>query len=431
MKIERWLAGAVLAVILLLAGGLQAAWASVPHTPILASAPHTPMLASAPHTPLMGWSGYNFAGIHVTEAIVEANAQLMVADGLAAAGYKYVLLDGGWNLPTRSAAGELVADPAKFPDGIAALASYVHSLGLKIGVYLSAGATNCGGHSAGSWGHYSQDAATLAAWHIDAIKFDYCKVPEPLTPATAAALATRMGKAIAATGRAMVLDVNDACGRRNHDQDWKWAAAAGGSEWRVSADIGRGYASMVRQILGIDLPAGQSYDAELWRYAGPGHFNDPDCLETGNVGMDATTNQAEVALWAEEASPLVAGTDLSRISAAALADLANREIIAIDQDPLGVQGHVVSRAGGHYVLTKPLANGSSAVLLFNATTSTATISFTASRVGLPSSASYRVRDVLRHTTNTNTSGHFSRSVPGHGVAMVRITPERGSAQILR
>jgi len=403
MKIAKWLTWVTLAVTVLVALSSQAAG------------------AGAPSTPMMGWSGYNFDGTNVTEAIVKANAEQMVSDHLAAAGYKYVLLDGGWNLATRSATGELVADPQKFPDGIAALASYVHSIGLKLGIYLSAGTTNCGGQSAGSWGHYSQDAATLASWQVDEIKFDYCQVPEPLTSATASHLADEMGQAIAAAGRPMVFDVNDANARRNHDYDWKWAAAAGASEWRVCTDISAGYRAMVRQILAIGLPAGESYDAELWHYARPGHFNDPDNLEVGNAGMHAATNQAEVAMWAEEAAPLIAGTDLSRISTAALADLANREVIAIDQDKRGAQGHVVSHARGHYVLTKPMSNGSRAVLLFNSAASKAIIRFTASQVGLPSSSKYRVRDVLHHTTTRNTSGHFSRRVPSHGVAMVRIT----------
>jgi alpha-galactosidase len=374
-------------------------------------------------TPPMGWNGYNRFSINVTANLVKAEARALIASGMKKAGYRYILLDGGWALLRRDAAGNLQPDPAKFPDGIKALADYVHRLGLKFGIYTSAGLTNFKGTQAASYGHYRQDAATFASWGVDYLKFDYPNVPWSNYPGrtsvqVAHELAWNMKQALAATGRPIVFDVNDANAPRNHDQDWTWAPAFA-NQWRVSADIADSYQSMLKKIFGIGPPAHRSYDLQLYKYASPGHWNDPDVLEVGNGGMTTTEYQSQFSLWAEEAAPLIAGNDLRSMSAATRAILTNREVIAVDQDPLGRQGHCVYHNNGRWVLSKPLVGGARAVVLFNQTGTTATITATAAQLGLHPAAKYKWRDLWAHTTTTNT-GEIARKVAPHAVAMYRV-----------
>jgi alpha-galactosidase len=376
-------------------------------------------------TPPMGWNGYNHFSRNVTASIVESEARTIVSSGMKAAGYRYVNLDGGWDLLQRSASGQLQSDPAKFPGGIEPVADYVHSLGLKFGIYASAGPTNCAGTAAGSYGHYQQDARSFAAWGVDYVKFDYCAIPYQdyphLTQAQAGQLlSTQMGKALAATGRPMVYDVNDSIAETTHAQDWTWAPKVA-NLWRVMPDIKDTYASMVSQFCGCGNPAATWSDVQLYPYARPGAWNDPDMLEVGNGGMTTTEDRSEFSLWAELASPLLAGNDLSTMSAATRQILTNRAVIAVDQDPLGRQGYPVVSAGDHWVLTKPLANGDRAVLLFNETNTPAVITTSARQAGLPAAPAYVLRDLWRHTA-TRTSGPISAEVPPHAVVMYRVTP---------
>jgi alpha-galactosidase len=376
-------------------------------------------------TPPMGWNGYNHFSRNVTASIVEANARAIVSSGMKAAGYTYVNLDGGWDLLQRSAGGELQPDPVKFPDGIKPVADYIHSLGLKFGIYASAGTTNCAGTAAGSYGHYRQDAEAFAAWGVDYVKFDYCDIPYQDYPDMTSAqvgqmLATQMGQALAATRRPIVYDVNDASGARNHDEDWTWAPDIA-NLWRVTSDINDSYGSMVNHFCGCNLPAGSSSDVQMYPYARPGAWNDPDMLEVGNGGMTTTEDRSEFSLWAELAAPLIAGNDLSAMSAATRHILTNRAVIAVDQDPLGKQGYPVASAGGHWVLTKQLAGGDRAVLLFNQTNMPAVITTSASQAGLPAAPGYVLRDLWRHVA-TKTAGPISAEVPAHAVAMYRVTP---------
>jgi alpha-galactosidase len=227
-----------------------------------------------------------------------------------------------------------------------------------------------------------------------------------------------MRRALAATGRPIVFDVNDANAPRNHDRDWTWAPRFA-NMWRVSADIGDRYQSMLKKIFGIGPPAHRSYDLQLYRLARPGHWNDPDNLEVGNGGMTTAECRSEFSLWAEEAAPLIAGNDLRSMSAATRAILTNREVIAVDQDPLGRQGHAVYHHHGHWVLTKPLAGGARAVVLFNQTHTAATITATARQLGLPPAAGYAWRDLWAHRTFV-TSGTVTAKVAPHAVAMYRV-----------
>jgi alpha-galactosidase len=362
-------------------------------------------------TPPMGWNGYNHFGRNVTAAIVEAAARAMVTSGMKTAGYTYVNLDGGWNLRTRSAQGQLQPNPRLFPHGIQPVVAYVHSLGLKFGIYASAGTRNCARSSAGSYGHYRQDAATFASWGVDYIKLDWCYVPYKDYPSmthqqVSQTLARQMGQAIAATGRRILYDVNDTAVRT---VAWTWAAPVA-NIWRTTSDIGANYTSMVAHFI---------RDVRDYHYAGRGGWNDPDMLEVGNGAMTPTDSRTQFSLWAELAAPLIAGNNLTRMSSVTRGILTNRAVIAVDQDRLARQGYPLATGHGHWVLTKPLANGDRAVVLFNQSDTRATISTTTTRVGMGPAAMYTLRNLWTGTV-TETAAAITATVPAHGVVMYQV-----------
>ena len=361
-------------------------------------------------TPPMGWNGFNRFHLAVNAAMVEAEARTLVASGMRAAGYTYVNLDGGWDLRRRSAAGDLVADPSKFPHGIRPVVDYVHSLGLKFGIYTSAGTQNCAGTSAGSFAHYKQDAATFASWGVDYLKLDWCSIPYFDYPRmthlqVAELLATQMRFALTATGRSIVYDVND----WTSDNPSRWARGLA-QMWRTAPDSQDRYSSMLWNF---------THTVGQFRQAGPGGWNDPDMLEVGNGGMSTTEYRSQFTLWAEMAAPLIAGNDLSRMSAATREILTNQSVIAVDQDPLGRQGYPVASAGGHWVLVKPLANGDRAVVLFNQTGATATISTNVAQVGMGMAGQYTLLDLWTDSA-LETTGVISATVPPHGVVFYAV-----------
>jgi alpha-galactosidase len=366
--------------------------------------------------PPVGWNGYNHFGRRVTAAIAEAAARAMVTSGMKAAGYTYVNLDGGWNLRARSVQGRLQPNPRLFPRGIQPVVDYVHSLGLKFGIYASAGTRNCAGSSAGSYGHYRQDAATFASWGVDYIKLDWCYVPYKDYPSmthqqVSQTLARQMGQAIAATGRPILYDVNDTAVRT---AAWTWAAPVA-NVWRTTSDIRANYTSMVGHFV---------RDVRDYHYAGRGGWNDPDMLEVGNGAMTPTDSRTQFSLWAEMAAPLIAGNNLTKMSAVTRGILTNRAVIAVDQDMPARQGYPVASGRGHWVLTKPLANGDRAVVLFNQTDTRATISTATIRVGMPPAAAYTLRNLWTGAL-AETAGVVTATVPAHGVVMYRVTPTGG------
>ena len=357
----------------------------------------------------MGWNDWNAYGCNVSEQLVEQTALAMHNDGMQAAGYQYVNIDDCWMSSSRDASGNLTANPSKFPDGIAAVASYVHSLGLKLGIYEDAGTATCAGFP-GSYGHEQQDANLFASWAVDYLKYDWCNIPFSSFSGqshqqVAQTLYTRMRNALSATGRPIVFSMCN--GWDASVQPWTWAAPVS-NLWRTTTDIQPNFSSMLNNF---------HINVGLASFAGPGAWNDPDMLEVGN-GMSATENQSEFSLWAEMAAPLIAGTNLVSAGSATLSVLTNRAVIAVDQDSLGRQGHEVSSSGGLDVLAKPLANGDVAVALFNETGSAATISTTASAIGKTGSSSYMLTD-LWTSANSTTTGTISASVPAHGTVMYR------------
>jgi alpha-galactosidase len=367
----------------------------------------TPALALGNNLALtapMGWNDWNAYGCNVSEALVKQTADKIVSAGLAGAGYQYVNIDDCWLQHSRDGSGNLQPDYAKFPDGISGTAAYVHSKGLKLGIYEDAGTATCAGYP-GSLGHETQDARIFAAWGVDYLKYDNCNNNGSTTTQQYITRYTAMRDALAATGRPIVYSICE----WGVNAPWAWAGNVG-NLWRTTGDIQANYSSMLsifHQNVGLSA------------YAGPGHWNDPDMLEVGN-GMSATEDRAHFSLWAQMAAPLLAGDNLVNASATTLSILGNKAVIAVDQDSAGKQGQLVSSTGGLDVLAKPLANGDVSVVLFNENSSTATISTTAATIGKTGASSYTLTDLWSAATST-TSGTISASVPGHGVVMYRVS----------
>jgi alpha-galactosidase len=350
-------------------------------------------------TPPMGWNSWNHFAGKVTDAEIRQTADRLVSSGMAAAGYIYVNIDDTWE-GTRDAQGNIQSN-AKFPD-MKALADYVHSKGLKLGIYSSPGPKTCAGYE-GSYNHEAQDARTYAAWGVDYLKYDWCSASQVYTPDQMQAVYAKMAQALRATGRPMVFSLCE-YGWQNVGQ---WGASVGGNLWRTTDDIQDNYASMARN--------GFSQNGREFA-AGPGHWNDPDMLEIGNGGMSQDEYQTHMSLWAMLAAPLIAGNDLDAMTPAALSILTNREVIAVDQDKLGRQGFRVSAQGDWEIWKRPLAGGAMAVALFNRGAQPA--SMTADWQALGVRANPKVRDLWAHRDVT-APGHFTVTVPAHGVVMLR------------
>ncbi|MET7900765.1 NPCBM/NEW2 domain-containing protein [Streptomyces sp. NPDC005355] len=363
-------------------------------------------------TPPMGFNNWNSTHCRAefNEAMVEGIADIFVAKGLKDAGYQYVNLDDCWALPQRDADGKLVPDPARFPNGIKAVADYVHSKGLKLGIYTSAGTKTCDRAGfPGALGHERSDAQQFADWGIDYLKYDNCNNQGVDAKQRYPAMRDALKAASETTGRPIVYSICE----WGQNKPWEWAADVG-HLWRTTGDISDSWGSML-SIAKQNLP--------LAPYARPGHWNDPDMLEVGNGGMTDTEYRSHFSLWSVMAAPLLIGTDLRKATPETYQILGNREVIAVDQDPLGKQGSVVSSEGGRWVIAKQLADGSRAVALFNETDRARHIATTAAAVGLDHAPAYRLRDLWRHQ-DYNTAGAVTATVPAHGTVLYRISPDR-------
>jgi alpha-galactosidase len=364
-------------------------------------------------TPPMGWNSWNHFACNVDETVIRATADAMVASGMRDAGYAYVVIDDCWQGP-RDARGFITADPRRFPAGMRALADYVHARGLRFGLYSDAGRATCGGRP-GSQGHEFQDAATYAEWGVDYLKYDWCATG---TRDAEEAYAL-MADALRATGRPIVLSICE----WGTSRPWLWAARIG-NLWRTTGDIydhWDGNDHWMHSVLDI-----VDANEPLWPFAGPGHWNDPDMLEVGNGGMTTGEYRAHFSLWAMMAAPLIAGNDIAHMDAATRAILANREAIAVDQDPLGVQGRRVWRDGGREVWVKSLAGGGRALLLLNRGAAPATIEARWDQLDLPPALAAHVRDLWAHRDLVDARGGIAATVPPHDVVMLRLTPRSPS-----
>jgi alpha-galactosidase len=350
-------------------------------------------------TPPMGWNSWNHFACKVTAADVRSAADAIVSTGMKSAGYIYVNIDDCWQ-GTRDEKG-VIHPNEKFPD-MKGLSDYVHSKGLKLGIYSSPGPKTCGGYE-GSLGHEELDAQTYANWGIDYLKYDYCSFQGDV-PAQMAAY-KKMHEALEKTGRAIVFSL---C-QYGMDRVWRWGPSVGGNLWRTTGDISDDYDRMA--YIGF----GQN---GLERFAAPGHWNDPDMLEVGNGKMNKDEYRTHMSLWCLLAAPLLAGNDLSKMTPDTLAILTNPEVIAEDQDALGIQGHRVAQEGQLEVWVKLLADGSKAVGLFNRGESVMPVTAYFRDVGIGDAAS--VRDLWEKRDLGVFNSSFTAQVPTHGVVLLRV-----------
>jgi alpha-galactosidase len=352
-------------------------------------------------TPPMGWNSWNkFAG-RVDDATVRAIADAMASNGMKEAGYLYVNIDDTWEAG-RDAKGNIQTN-RKFPD-MKALADYVHSKGLKLGIYSSPGPNTCAGYE-GSYGHEEQDARTYAAWGIDYLKYDWCGARTLYTDEEMPAIYQKMGDALLKTSRPIVYSL---CQYGRLDV-WKWGADVGGNLWRTTGDIRDTWDSMA----GIGFRQN-----ELAQWAKPGHWNDPDMLEIGNGGMSDSEYKTHMSLWAMLAAPLLAGNDLRNMTPETVAILTNREVIAIDQDKLGQQGKQAWKSGDQEIWTRPLSGGATAVAVFNRAKEEAKVLVKWADLGITKKKS--VTDLWLHQDLDAAGPEYSANVPGHSVLMLRV-----------
>jgi len=365
-------------------------------------------------TPPMGWNSWNFFAERVTDKDIRAAADNLVATGMKDAGYVYVNIDDTWE-GERDATG-LLHTNEKFPD-MKALADYVHSKGLKIGIYSGPGTKTCGGYAA-SLGHEEQDAKMYADWGIDYLKYDLCSfipdVMEKQAPGDKAAQMKlmiaayeKMGAALKATGRPIVFSL---C-QYGWDSPWEWAPALGGNLWRTTGDIDAHW-DRIYTIL-------EQQDG-LAKYVGPGHWNDPDMLEVGNGKLSLAENRSHFSMWALLAAPLLAGNDLPNMKPAIKAILTNKDVIAIDQDALGKQGKKAYSDGEVEVWTRELSGGALAIAVINVGSdrySTHPFLLNLQRLGLVGTQAGKNLWTGKDISLTN---RMPLEIPSHDILLVRI-----------
>jgi alpha-galactosidase len=361
-------------------------------------------------SPPMGWNSWNHFRDKVDDATIRAQAEAMVSSGMRDAGYTYVNIDDTWEAE-RDSSG-VIHSNSKFPD-MKALADFVHGKGLKIGIYSSPGPKTCAKYE-GSYGHELQDAQTYAAWGIDYLKYDLCGLRDQMKAANSPEAAhkimvdayIKMRDALRSTGRPIVYSL---C-QYGNDAVWEWGANVGGNLWRTTGDINDHYARME------EIGFGQ---AGLARFAGPGHWNDPDMLEVGNGGMNTEEYRTHMSLWAILAAPLLAGNDLTTMTPETIALLTNKEVITIDQDRAGKQGDRVSAVGPIEIWMRPLADGSKAVGIFNRhpTPMSATVDF--KQLGF--SGIVKARDIWQQKDLGSVGSTYIAKIPAHGVLFLRVS----------
>jgi alpha-galactosidase len=367
-------------------------------------------------TPPMGWNSWNKFACNVSEDMIKSMADAVVKSGMKDAGYQYVNIDDCWQV-SRDANANIVVDPQRFPHGMKAVGDYIHSLGLKFGVYSDAGSKTCAGRP-GGLGHEYQDAIQYAAWGVDYLKYDWCSS----TTQDARASYANIRAALDASGRAIVLSICE----WGTAKPWLWGKEVGGNLWRSTGDIQDRWGGSMKWPDGTCCSNGvlASLDQQvgLASYAGPGHWNDPDMLEVGNGGMTDIEYRSHFSLWAILAAPLIAGNDLRDMRPEIHDILTNKEVTAVDQDSLGREGERVRKNGDAEVWAKQLKDGSRAVVLLNRGSAEQEISASWEDLGYPDHLSASVRDLWQHKDLGKFTGRFSAPVVSHGVMMITVKP---------
>lgn len=367
-------------------------------------------------TPPMGWNSWNKFACNVSEDLIKGTADAMVKSGMKDAGYEYIVIDDCWQV-SRDANSNIVADPQRFPHGMKAVGNYIHSVGLKFGIYSDAGSKTCQGRP-GGLGHEYQDAIQYAAWGVDYLKYDWCNT----TTQDAKSSYANIRAALDASGRSIVLSICE----WGTAKPWLWGKEVGGNLWRSTGDISDRWEGSTKwpdgsccsngMLANLDLQVG------LASYAGPGHWNDPDMLEVGNGGMTDAEYRSHFSLWSILAAPLIAGNDLRNMRPEIQDILTNKEVIAVDQDSLGREGERVRKDGNLEVWAKQLKDGSRAVVLFNRGGTEEKITAAWDALGYPDHLAASVRDLWQHKDLGKFTGKFSSSVASHSVVMVAVKP---------
>lgn len=372
-------------------------------------------------TPPMGWNSWNKFACNVDEKLIRETADAMVSSGLKDVGYQYVVIDDCWH-GKRDELGFIQPDPTRFPSGMKALADYIHSKGLKFGIYSDAGAKTCGGRP-GSRGREYQDALTYAKWGVDYLKYDWCNT-EGLK---AEGAYTTMRDALHSAGRPVVFSLCE----WGNNKPWEWAKNVG-HLWRTTGDIyncfdcvkdhGTWKSWGVLQILDMQK--------DLRTHAGPDHWNDPDMMEVGN-GMSVNQDRAHFSMWSMLAAPLIAGNDLRNMSKETLEILTNKEVIAVNQDALGIQGFKYATKDGLETWFKPLQGEEWAVCFLNRGTTPQKVAFDwkkqpvndehAKRELNATRTTYKIRDLWTKKSLGTTDVALETTVPAHDVVMLRLT----------
>jgi alpha-galactosidase len=371
-------------------------------------------------TPQMGWNSWNKFQCDVNEELIRETADAMATNGMKDAGYQYINIDDCWQ-GQRDAQGFIQPDPARFPSGMKALADYVHSKGLKFGVYSDAGAKTCGGKPA-SRGHEYQDALTYASWGVDYLKYDWCGCED----LKAEGAYTTMRDALHAAGRPVVFSLCE----WGQNKPWLWAANVGHS-WRTTTDIYPCFDCTIDHTNWQQWGVLQILDAQkpLRTYAGPGHWNDPDMLEVGN-GMTVNEDRAHFTMWCLLAAPLISGNDLRHMAKPTLEILTDKDVLAVNQDALGVEGFVYSTNDNVEVWFKPLSGDSWAMCLLNRNKDAKKISFDWKNENVADSFSkrdahfdtttYSLRNLWTKQDAGDTGKILEAEVPGHDVLLLRL-----------
>ena len=365
-------------------------------------------------TPPMGWMTWNMFKGDISEQLIKETADAMVESGLCDAGYKYVFIDDLWQ-GGRDNRNNIIPDPKKFPNGIKALADYVHSKGLKLGIYSDAAQLTCGGCTA-SYGFEEQDARTFASWGVDYLKYDYCNAPED--SATARLRYKTMADALSKSGRDIVLGICE-WGQRNGEE---WCEHVGGQLWRTSSDVRDMWKDILNQG-GVGILDIINVTAPLSKQVRHGQWPDMDMLvvglngkggpssDLGGVGCTYTEYQTQMSMWCMMSSVLALSNDLRHLTPEDKRILLNKEIIAIDQDPLGKAAERVVNEAGHQVFVRPLANGSHAVAILNSGDKAQRLSVSFKQLGL--TGKYTVRDVWQHRDIARGATKWGGKVQAH------------------
>jgi len=376
-------------------------------------------------TPPMGWNSWNTFETKIDEELIKGVVDAFLKDGLKDAGYTYIVLDDGWMAMERDAQGNLVPDPKKFPNGLKHLSDYIHSKGLKFGIYNCAGDKTCGGYP-GSHGHESQDALMYASWGVDFLKYDWCNTQNLNTEVAY----KTMSSAIMATGRPMIFSLCE----WGNSSPWTWAEKIG-HLWRTTGDIYPCFDCEVNHGTWTSWGVMKIVNmrADIRKYAGPGHWNDPDMMEVGN-GMSFAEDRAHFALWCMMAAPLIMGNDVRKSSKETLSILTNKELIAIDQDSLGIQAFRVSKKDSLEVWAKPLVNKEWAICFLNTSKKAQNLNFNWLANPIVDSVFdyslnmtgtiFTVKDLYNNLQLTPTKKPLQTVIGAHDVLVVRLAKKK-------